>query len=46
MYTEDGQPTNDYGEVAEITFNGTDRNDKVLLVKPVKESTLVIFDVN
>ena len=40
-----GQPTNDYGEVAEITFNGTDRNDKNSLAETRKGATLIIFDV-
>ena len=45
MYKEDGQPTNDYGEVAEIIINGTDRNNKVALSQTRKGATLVIFDV-
>ena len=45
MYTEDGQPTNDYGKVAEITFNGTDRDNKNNLAEVRRGATLIIFDV-
>ena len=47
MYTEDGQPTNDYGpEVAEIIIKTTDRNNITeYLTENRKGATLVIFDV-